>query len=388
VEKVTLSVLKADVGGFLGHTGMHEDVLRRARELANKAVSRSLLLDAWVGAVGDDLELVVTHDRGSDSKDVHKFGWEVFAACAEVAERLKLHSPGQDLLSETFGGHLAGAGPGFAEITFRERPSEPVIIFMADKCDLGAWNLPLYRMFADPFNTAGLIIDPSMHEGFGFELLDIVEYKAITLQCPGDIYDLIMFLGSRGRFYVNKVIRRVDGTVAAQASAPRPPGSGESAGIDDPVLIVRCETGLPSVGEATEAFAFPHLVTGWLRNTHQGPLMPVPFKDARCVRFDGPPRVVAAGFQLNAGKLSGPVDLFDDPAFEGPRRRAMEVAEYLRRHGPFEPHRVPHDQMANTPFPPMLARLESRFVKVDAEASGKGVKGAKKRVPTNADGTE
>ncbi len=305
MDKVTLSVFKADVGGFVGHTGVHEDVLRRARELIQKAVSKGLLLDAWVGAVGDDLEVVATHERGSDAREIHKLAWDTFAVCTEVAERLKLHNPGQDLLAPTFTGHLRGLGPGYAEITFRERPSEPVVVFMADKCDLGAWNLPLYRMFADPFNTSGLLTDPSMHEGFAFELLDALEHRTITLQCPGDLYDLLMFLGSRGRFVVNKVIRRVDGVVAAGASAPRPAGTCESAGVDDPVLIVRCETGLPAVGEATEAFAFPHLVTGWMRNTHQGPLMPVPLRHARAVRFDGPPRVAAAGVQRAGGTPGG-----------------------------------------------------------------------------------
>jgi fructose 1,6-bisphosphate aldolase/phosphatase len=374
LERVTLSVIKADVGGFVGHTSMHPDVAKRARELVQKACSKGTLLDGWVGHVGDDLVMVLSHDYGAESKDIHKFGWDTLAVCAEVAERLKLHNPAQDLLEKTFTSTLRGLGPGIAEITFRERPSEPFVVFMADKCQLGAWNLPLFKIFADPFNTAGLIIDPSMHEGFAFEILDIVENKTITLQCPGDIYDLIMFLGSRGRFVVNKVIRRVDGLVAAEASQPRPPAAGPSAGTDDPVLVVRCQNGLPSVGEASEAFAFPHLVSGWLRNTHQGPLMPVAFKDGRSLRFDGPPRVCAAGFQLNEGKLEGPLDLFDDPAFDRARRQAVEVADYLRRHGPFEPHRVPHDQMANTAFPPLLARLESRFVKVDDDKKGRAAR--------------
>ncbi len=382
---MTVTVAKADVGGFVGHTTVHEDVLKRARELVGKAITRGILIDGWVGGVGDDLELILTHDRGSDSRETHKFAWETFAACAEVAERLKLTNPGRDLLTPTFGGSLRGAGPCCAEIAFRERPAEAVVVFMADKCDLGAWNLPLYRIFADPFNTAGLVIDPSMHEGFAFEVLDRVEEKTITLQCPTDLYDLIMFLGSRGRFVVNKVIRRVDGAVAAQTSCPRPPGLGESAGTDDPVLVVRCHNGLPSVGEATEAFSFPHLVTGWLRSTHQGPLMPVALRDARCVRFDGPPRVVAAGFQLAGGKLAGPVDLFDDPAFEPARRRAAEVADYMRGHGPFEPHRVPHEQLAHTAFPPMLARLEGRFVKVDDDRAAKGRPPGKRRQAVSED---
>jgi fructose 1,6-bisphosphate aldolase/phosphatase len=104
--------------------------------------------------------------------------------------------------------------------------------------------------------------------------------------------------------------------------------------------------------------------------------MPVAFKDARAFRYDGPPRVTAAGFQLANGEFVGPVDLFDDPGFDEVRRKAMTVVEYLRRHGPFEPHRVPHDQMANTPFPPLLARLEDRMVRNDGEDKKKRKKAA------------
>jgi fructose 1,6-bisphosphate aldolase/phosphatase len=385
MEKITLSVAKADVGGFVGHTGMHEDILEKARELLGKKSAKDQLLDSWVSHIGDDLALVLTHEQGVDSKEIHKLLWDTFVTCSEVAEKLKLHNPGQDLLFTNFSGSLRGMGPGLAEVAFRERPSEPFIIFLADKCELGTWNLPLYRMFADPFNTAGLIIDPSMHEGFAYEILDIVDNKTITLQCPGDLYDLIMFLGSRGRFVVNKVIRRVDGLVAAVASAPRPLGAGRTLGSDDPVLIVRCQNGLPSVGEVTEAFSFPHLVTGWMRNTHQGPLMPVPFNFSRVARFDGPPRVLAAGFQMTNGKLTGPIDLFNDPSFDEVRKRALDIVAYMRGHGPFEPHRVPHEQMANTPFPPLLARLEDRMVKNDPDAKAKAAK-KKQPVPSPEDG--
>lgn len=376
MEKITLTVTKADVGGYVGHAAVHDDVVEKARDTLAKASSKGLLVDSWVASVGDDLILAMTHEKGLESKDVHKLAWDAFTSCAEVAEKLKLHNPGRDLLSATFGGTLRGLGPGLAEVSFRERPSEPFILFAADKCRLGAWNLPLYKAFADPFTTAGLVVDPSMHEGFAFEVLDIQENRTITLQCPGDIYDLVMFLGSTNRFVVNKVIRRVDGVVAAVASGPRPQGAGRTTGTDDPVLIVRCQNGLPAVGEILDAFSFPHLVTGWLRGVYQGPLMPVSLAQTRSSRFDGPPRVAAAGFQLNNGEFVGPVDLFDDVAFDPVRAKALEVAEYMRRHGPFEPHRVPHDLMSNTPFLPLLAHLDSRMVRNDSDDK----KGRKRRL--------
>jgi len=41
-------------------------------------------------------------------------------------------------------------GPGVAEMEIEEREAESVVIFMADKTSAGSWNMPLYKMFADP----------------------------------------------------------------------------------------------------------------------------------------------------------------------------------------------------------------------------------------------
>ncbi len=36
-----------------------------------------------------------------------------------------------------------------------------------------------------------------------------------------------------------------------------------------------------------------------MRGSHHAPLMPVPLKQSHTSRFDGPPRVVALGFQVH-----------------------------------------------------------------------------------------
>jgi fructose 1,6-bisphosphate aldolase/phosphatase len=95
--------------------------------------------------------------------------------------------------------------------------------------------------------------------------------------------------------------------------------------------------------------------------------MPVSVSQATPSRFDGPPRVIAAGFQLNEGKLLGPRDLFDDPAFDLAREEATKVANYLRRHGPFEPHRLGLDDMEYTTMPRLMEKLEGRWTKEDAK---------------------
>ena len=122
---------------------------------------------------------------------------------------------------------------------------------------------------------------------------------------------------------------------------------------------------MPALGEVLEPFAFPHLVSGWMRGSHNGPIMPVAQKDAMCTRFDGPPRAVALGFQLAEGKLIGPVDLFADVGFDNARKRALDVADYMRRHGPFEPHRLPLEEMEYTTLPKIMEKLKDRFEKVE-----------------------
>ena len=137
--------------------------------------------------------------------------------------------------------------------------------------------------------------------------------------------------------------------------------AGKYVGKDDPVCCVRAQAGLPSVGEILEPFAFPHIVEGWMRGSHHGPLMPCAMHQANPTRLDGPPRVVALGFQLNNGGLVGPIDLFDDVAFDLARRQANEIADMLRRHGPFEPHRLPLEEMEYTTMPQIMGKLADRF---------------------------
>jgi fructose 1,6-bisphosphatase len=80
--------------------------------------------------------------------------------------------------------------------------------------------------------------------------------------------------------------------------------------------------------------------------------MPVGTADAHPTRFDGPPRVVALGYQLHNGHLIGPRDMFADPSFDNARQVANDVFDYFRRMGPFEPHRLPLEEMEYTTCPP------------------------------------
>ena len=361
-EKTTVSLIKADIGSWVGHSRVHPDLIEKAKKNLQKAKDKKLLIDFHVTNCGDDLELIMTHNKFIENPDIHKLAFDTFMDCAKIAKSLKLYGAGQDLIKTAFSGNIKGMGPGVCEISFEERKSEPIVCFMADKTEPGAWNLPLFKIFADPFSTAGLIIDTKLHPGFTFEVHNVVEHKKITFKCPEEMYDLLAFIGSPHKYCIKSVTRNFDNEIAAVSSTQRLSLlAGKYVGKDDPAMIVRSQAGFPAVGEVLEPFAFPFLVAGDMRGSHNFPIMPVSQKDAHPSRFDSPPRVIALGFQLNKGKLQGPVDMFDDPSFDLAREKCNEIADYMRKHGPFEPHRLPESEMEYTTLPDIMKKLKNRW---------------------------
>jgi len=260
-------------------------------------------------------------------------------------------------------------GPGIAEMEIEERASDPIIVFAGDKMGGGSFNYPLFRMFADPFNTAGLVIDPNMGGGFKFEVLDSKENKKVVLKCPEEMYELIALIGTQSRYMVSHVWRANDHLVCAATSTTRLSLiAGKYVGKDDPVCIVRTQHGLPAVGEMLAPFMHSYFVEGWMRGSHWGPVMPVGLKDSKCTAFDGPPRMVALGFQVGNSKIAADEngnllisDLFDDPAFDIARKEAVKNGIMLRRMGEFEPARLSQETMEYTTLPEVLKKLKDRF---------------------------
>ena len=366
MSKITISLIKADVGGWPGHATVHPALKETATSVLALEKTKGEIIDFKVMSVGDDLQLLMTHLRGVDSAEIHGLAWEVMCKATEKAEELKLYGAGQDLLCDAFCGNIKGMGPGVAEMEFEERAAEPVVAFMMDKTEPGAFNLPIFRIFADPFNTAGLVIDPSIHRGFVFEIWDIMEHKKVMMNSPEEMYDILALVGAKSRYVIKRVYPKAGKLPAGEPAAVISTEklyqtAGTYVGKDDPVALVRAQSGLPALGEVLEPFSLGHLVSGWMRGSHNGPLMPCAFEDAICSRFDGPPRVIAAGFQIARGLLVGPVDLFRDPAFDLTRQRVHEITDYMRRHGPFEPHRLPMEDMEYTTLPHVLDALGERF---------------------------
>ena len=375
-DKTTISVIKCDVGSLAGHHVVPKPLLTIGKKRLGEAKENKLINSYYVFHAGDDLELLMVHKRGEDNPDIHKLAWDIFREAAKKAANLKLYGAGQDILKTAFSGNVRGMGPGVAEMEIEERQSDPIVVFAADKTEPGAFNYPIFRIFADPMNTAGLVIDPNMAGGFKFEVLDVMENKKVVLKCPEEMYELIAIIGTPGRYVVSHVRRARDDLICTATSTTRLSLiAGKYVGKDDPVSIVRAQHGLPALGEVLAPFMHSYFVEGWMRGSHWGPLMPVGLKNSRCTAFDGPPRMVALGFQVGNGEIASdddgmPMisDLFDDPAFDLARREAVDYAVTLRRMGEFEPARLSAETMEYTTLPKILEKLKNRFEGSDIEA--------------------
>ena len=112
--RLTLSVIKADIGSVGGHTKPSTRMMAAVQGEVAKAICDGLLIDGFVCHTGDDIAIIMTHTRGEGSSEVHQLAWKAFLAATSVAKTSGLYGAGQDLLVDAPSGNVRGAGPGVA----------------------------------------------------------------------------------------------------------------------------------------------------------------------------------------------------------------------------------------------------------------------------------
>lgn len=361
--KLTLSVIKADIGSIGGHVAPS----KRLREAVEKVIrdgSAGLILDHYISHTGDDIAILMTHTRGEGDERIHKLAWDAFLTGTNVARQEGLYGAGQDLLKDSFSGNVRGMGPAVAEMEIEERPNEPFLFFAADKTDPGAYNLPLYLAFADVMNTPGLILSPKMSQGFRFVIMDVNNTsgdRVIELNAPEELYDIAALLRDPERYVVESVWSRASGEQAAAVATSRLHNiAGKYTGKDDPVMLVRVQMNFPATGEVLAPYAIGHFVAGCMRGSHQMPLMPVTLNTGISY-FDGPPIVSCAGFCVHNGKLTEPVDGFAQPFWNTVRDHVADKAIEMRRQGFVGTAMLPMSELEYTGIAEKLADLDKRF---------------------------
>ncbi len=363
MAKITLSIIKADIGSIGGHIRPSDALLNEVKNYIKK-YSKGLIIDHYIGFTGDDISILTTHNKGVGNEKIHKLCFDALTAGTKVAKSQGLYGAGQDLLVEAFSGNVKGMGPQVAEMEIEERPAEPFLMFMADKTEPGAFNLPLYLAFSDPMHNAGLILSPGLKKGFKFVIMDVsnTEFdRVIELNTPEDIYDIAILLRDTGTYVVESIWARASGDQVVSASTTRLHNiAGKYVGKDDPVMLVRTQKDFPATGEILSPYTIGPYVAGFMRGSHNGPLMPVK-KDSPISFFDGPPVISCLAFCVKDGKLTEPADAFDHPYWDYVRKNVSKKAEGIRRQGFFGPAMLPMSELEYTGVMESLKELEKKF---------------------------
>jgi fructose 1,6-bisphosphate aldolase/phosphatase len=370
--RVTISAIKADIGGIGGHTRPSDELVQAVKDFVAKN-SKGMLIDHYIGYAGDDIHIVMTHTRGVDDEKIHKLVWDAFTAGTEVAKEQGLYGAGQDLLKDSFSGNVKGMGPGVAEIEMEERPSEVFCVFAADKTEPGAYNFPLWRMFVDARSNTGLLINEKLAEGVVFRILDVMTGKIADLKMWQDKAELEAALMYPGRYVVSGVYSADMRDHIVSASTDRLHNiAGTYVGKDDPIMIVRTQKNFPATEEAGSAFNDPHYVAGNTRGSHHMPLMPVKLNSAASLNYSIP-IVSCLLFSMHNGKLTGPHDGFGTSDWELQRMRASERAMIMRNQGFIHPATlIPEELEYNKGYEARMKKLESKFRDMDSGKKGKG----------------
>jgi len=326
----------------------------------------------------------MSHTHGENSEKVHGFAWECFLKATDQAQRAGLYGAGQDLLVDAPSSNLRGAGPGVAELTFehdpknsKDRPAESFLVFAADKCGPGAYNLPLFLAFADPMFCAGLML-PKMIRGFRFRIIDMDHTggdSTIELNAPEDYYRITLLLRDNERFGIEKIMSRTHaGQQAAAVSAQRLHSiAGTYTGKDDPVALIRTQGIFPAPEELLSPFMKAHYVGGDARGSHVMPLMPVAINTAvtglYCI-----PIVSCLGFSVDAvGRFSREaVDFFDNPAWDVIRHKAQEKAFAMRDQGWSGAAMLPYSELEYGGFRDVVTETLGRFTVSGESQNGNG----------------
>jgi fructose 1,6-bisphosphate aldolase/phosphatase len=374
--RVTVSVIKADIGSIGGHTQPSAEVLAIVRDRVERERGR-LLIDTLVCHTGDDIAILMTHTHGPNHAPVHQVAWEAFKAATETARAQGLYGAGQDLLKDAFSGNVRGLGPASAELEMDERPNEAFVVFAADKTEPGAYNLPLYLAFADPMYSSGLLLSEELHQGFTFRIMD-VDYTAgdrvITLEAPERLYDIAALLRDTHRYVIESIwSRKYPHEQAAAVSTSRLRNiAGKYVGKDDPVAIVRVQKTFPATEEFGPPFAIGQFVAGDTRGSHNLPLMPVPINTPASTFFCCP-MVSGLAFSMHEGRLGRPVDLFAEPFWESVRAHVAQKAVEMRRQGFFGAAMLDISELEYGGIMARLRRLDGEFtVRAEAPAGGEG----------------
>jgi fructose 1,6-bisphosphate aldolase/phosphatase len=338
----TIHILGANLGRLLG-PALPEPVLQAAHDSLRKNDPGGRLRGVWVAAFGDDLHLHLTTYTGD------------FAAGEDPAAFAGKLGEGAALAALSCGlemglGHPGPAGKPSLELRqldypFTERRAEPIFVAKALNGSWAFFNRALFNLYFNPDKGSGQRIEGNdfravvesvadLRTGTGrvrrFEFGPADGNELLALVTDPDEWRLSAVYAVRGRF--------------GEGSLKHEPAALVGGGRD-PVLVGRCQSGLPAVGEFTQAVGEFYFGPGGEDGGYRVGLVPATFAEAHVPSAaDGLARVVAYAYQsYGDGRVPEGADVVDVFAQNPPETRhlqrdAMRYVRHMTTHGEFEPY--------------------------------------------------
>jgi fructose 1,6-bisphosphate aldolase/phosphatase len=345
-----IHIFGANLGRLLGPS-LPEPVLEAARASLRRPEAARRVRGSWVMALGDDLHLHLstrtTDFPAGETPQGIAARLAGDAVAAAVARGWELGLRGT---VDTDPRKLAAADLAQAvdlrrlDYPYTERGAEPIFVAKALNGSWGFFNRALFNLYFNPDKGSG-------HRIEGNDFLAVVQSVADLRQGkphprafafgPGEANELLALVTDPDDWRLSEVF-------AVKGRFGEGPYKGEPAarvgGGRDPVLIGRCQSGLPAVGEFTQAVAEFYFGPGGPDGGYRVGLMPATFGEANTPSAaDGLAKVVAYAYQsYDGGRIpeGDVVDVFaqNPPETRHLQRDALQLIRHMTTHGEFEPY--------------------------------------------------
>lgn len=343
-----IHIISANLGGTLGSV-LPDAVAEAARvRLRSHEVARQLR-GAWVMAFGNDLHLHLTTFAGDFAEGKNRQAFVTQTAKDAIGAAL---AKGRDLGLSGPRAMPKGSFINFdATVNFRqldypftERGAEPIFVAKALNGSWGFFNRTLFNLYFNPDKGSGHRIEGNDFRAVVESVADLQAGKPVVRRFtfgPADTNELLALVTDPDEWRLSEVYavkgRFGEGKYRAEPAA-------KVAGGQDPVMVGRCQSGLPAVGEFTQAVAEFYFGPGGPEGGYRVGLMPATFAEAHTPPMaDGLAKVIAYAYQsFDNGRIpeGDVVDVFaqNPPETRHLQREALQLIRHMTTHGEFEPY--------------------------------------------------
>ena len=373
-----VTIVSIDLGQWI-KSELPDQIVNIARDELHNKLSENRLRGAWVQGFAGELHLHITTYNADFIEEDEYVVQPIEAAvragvkaglialekaiemqhCSDDAKEILALDTGSEALAEALGLH-------YLNFPFTERGAEPIFAAKAINGGWGFFNRSIFNLFFNPDKGSGRRIEGNDYLGVVESIADLKSGKEALRTYefgPGNLNEMVALIADADEWRLSRVYA-VRGKFGESELCGEPAIVVE--GAKNPVLVGRCQSGLPAVGEFTQAVGEFCFGPGGDAGKYRVGLMPVNFDEAHAYSIpQGTAKIVAYAYQsYDNGRIpSDPdvVDVFDQNRPETARlqRDAADLIGKMVSHGEFEPYVNP--AAAEICASQEAQRLEARF---------------------------